>query len=72
VSAREVAASTIQRHGDDLIGLSHFIHAHPELGYVEFESSDAVATLAEGPAFASSAASPTCPRPFERRWATAT
>ena len=27
------------------------MHAHPELGYVEFESSDAVATLAEGAGF---------------------
>jgi len=51
VSAREVAASAIQRHGDDLVTLSHFIHAHPELGYVEFESSAAVATLAEEAGF---------------------
>ena len=27
--------------------MSHFIHAHPELGYEEFESSAAVAALAE-------------------------
>jgi amidohydrolase len=47
VSAREVAANAIQRHGDDLVELSHFIHAHPELGYAEFESSEAVAALAE-------------------------
>ena len=47
MSARELAANTIQRHGDELIELSHFIHAHPELGYVEFQSSEAVADLAE-------------------------
>ncbi len=43
----QVAAGTIQRHGDELIELSHFIHAHPELGYVEFESSAALADAAE-------------------------
>ena len=51
MSAREVAATTIQRHGDALVELSHFVHAHPELGYVEFESSAAVATLAEEAGF---------------------
>ncbi len=51
MSAREVAASAIQRHGDELVELSHFVHAHPELGYVEFESSDAVAALAERAGF---------------------
>ena len=47
MSTREIAANAIQRHGDDLVELSHFVHAHPELGYEEFESSAAVATLAE-------------------------
>ena len=46
MSAREFAASAIQRHGDALVALSHFVHAHPELGYVEFESSAAVANPA--------------------------
>jgi len=51
VSAREVAASTIQRHADALVTLSHFVHAHPELGYVEYESSAAVAAFAEEAGF---------------------
>ncbi len=51
MSAREIAASAIQRHADELIALSHFVHAHPELGYVEFESSGAVADLAEKSGF---------------------
>lgn len=36
----------VARH-EDLVTLSHFIHSHPELGYQEFESSAAVAKLAE-------------------------
>ncbi len=32
---------------EELIALSHFIHAHPELGYREFQSADAVAAEAE-------------------------
>jgi amidohydrolase len=51
MSAREIAASAIQRHGDELVALSHFIHSHPELGYEEFESSNAVASLAEEAGF---------------------
>jgi amidohydrolase len=51
VSSRELAANTIQRQGDALIKLSHFIHAHPELGYVEYQSSEAVAALAEESGF---------------------
>ena len=72
MSAREVAASTIQRHGDELVELSHFVHAHPELGYVEFESSGAVALLAEDAGFRVERASPTCPPPFAPRWAAGT
>ncbi len=41
------AVATIEAARGDLVALSHFIHAHPELGYVEFESSAAVAALAE-------------------------
>jgi amidohydrolase len=51
VSAREIAANAIQRHVDELVTLSHFVHAHPELGYEEFESSEAVAALAEATGF---------------------
>ncbi len=51
MSEREVAASAIQRHGEALVALSHFVHAHPELGYEEFESSAAVAAAAEEAGF---------------------
>ncbi len=37
---------------DELIELSHFVHAHPELGYEEFVSAEAVAAAAEGHGFA--------------------
>jgi len=47
VSSPEKAASAIEGARSDLVELSHFIHAHPELGYEEFESSAAVAALAE-------------------------
>jgi amidohydrolase len=35
----------------ELVDLSHFIHAHPELGYEEFESSAALASAAERAGF---------------------
>src|SRR6202167_4952478 len=41
------AAEAIEDVRDELISLSHFIHAHPELGYHEFESSAALADAAE-------------------------
>lgn len=47
MTLRERAADTIENARSNLVALSHFIHAHPELGYVEFESSEAVATAAE-------------------------
>jgi len=31
----------------ELVELSHFVHAHPELGYQEFESAEAVAAVLE-------------------------
>lgn len=47
MTLRGRAADTIENARSNLVALSHFIHAHPELGYVEFESSEAVATAAE-------------------------
>jgi amidohydrolase len=41
------AADAIEDVRDELISLSHFIHAHPELGYVEFQSSAALADTLE-------------------------
>jgi amidohydrolase len=32
---------------NELVSLSHFVHAHPELGYEEYACADAVATAAE-------------------------
>jgi amidohydrolase len=43
----ERVVATIEGARDELIELSHFIHAHPELGYEEFESSAALADAAE-------------------------
>jgi amidohydrolase len=51
VSATDVAAEAVREHADDLIALSHFVHAHPELGYEEFLSSAAVADAAERAGF---------------------
>lgn len=48
MTLRETAASTIEGARTQLVELSHFIHAHPELGYEEFASSEAVASAAEG------------------------
>lgn len=47
MSATDTAANAVREHADDLIALSHFVHAHPELGYEEFLSSAAVADAAE-------------------------
>jgi len=47
MTLRETTAATIEGARTELVALSHFIHAHPELGYEEFASSDAVATAAE-------------------------
>ncbi len=47
MSVNEVATRAVRDHADELIALSHFIHAHPELGYEEFASSAAVADAAE-------------------------
>ncbi len=51
MSAEERAAARIEASRGDLVALSHFIHEHPELGYEEFVSSDAVANAAEAAGF---------------------
>jgi amidohydrolase len=47
VSANDIAADAVRAQAEGLIDLSHFVHAHPELGYEEFLSSAAVADAAE-------------------------
>jgi len=47
VSARETASTAINNSRDALIELSHYVHAHPEIGYEEFLSAEAVALAAE-------------------------
>jgi amidohydrolase len=51
VSASDTAANAVRERAGDLIALSHFVHAHPELGYEEFLSSAAVADAAERAGF---------------------
>jgi amidohydrolase len=42
-AAKEVAAAAIDQHLAELVGLSHFVHSHPELCFDETVSSGAVA-----------------------------
>jgi amidohydrolase len=49
---RERARAAIDAVRDDLVSLSHYIHAHPEMGYEEFLSAEAVASAAETAGFA--------------------
>jgi len=51
MSAAHDAAEAVRDARDDLITLSHFIHAHPELGYEEYQSAEAVAGAAERAGF---------------------
>jgi amidohydrolase len=51
VSANQRVVKAIEGARSDLVDLSHFIHAHPELGYEEFESSAALADAAERAGF---------------------
>jgi amidohydrolase len=52
MSVTERVTGAVEAAGDSLIELSHFVHAHPELGYEEFASSEAVAQAAERAGFA--------------------
>jgi amidohydrolase len=47
MTLRSTAVDTIESVRDELVALSHYIHANPELGYEEFKSSDALANAAE-------------------------
>ena len=47
----DALADSVQQAGPALVELSHFIHAHPEMGYEEFESAEAVARAAEAAGF---------------------
>jgi amidohydrolase len=47
MTARANATNVIEDARDELVALSHFIHAHPELGYEEFVSSEAIVAKAE-------------------------
>ena len=47
----DTARQAIEARRGELVQLSHFVHAHPELGYVEFESSEAIASAAEALGF---------------------
>jgi amidohydrolase len=51
VSANQRVVKAIEGARSELVDLSHFIHAHPELGYEEFESSAALASAAERAGF---------------------
>jgi amidohydrolase len=51
MSLQQRAAEHILASRDELVALSHFVHAHPELGYEEYLSSAAVAELAEAHGF---------------------
>ena len=51
MSALESATEAIVAARADLVALSHFVHAHPELGYEEFQSAEAVAAAAERAGF---------------------
>ena len=52
MSALDRVANEIDAHRESLVALSHYVHAHPELGYEEFKSSAAVATCLESAGFA--------------------
>lgn len=51
MTPRDRATAAIAAVRDDLLGVSHFIHANPELGYEEFLSAEAVARTAESHGF---------------------
>src|ERR1035437_7471852 len=51
MTLQERVVDTIEKARGELVSLSDFIHAHPELGYLEFESSEAVASAAEARGF---------------------
>jgi len=51
MSAADQARDAILGARAELVELSHFVHAHPELCYEEFESAEATATVLENAGF---------------------
>ena len=51
MSQLETIQSAVAAARGELVALSHFVHAHPEMGYEEFESSAAVANALEAAGF---------------------
>jgi amidohydrolase len=51
MSSREVASTAINNSRDALVELSHYVHAHPEMGYEEFRCAEAVALATENAGF---------------------
>jgi len=47
----DVATNAVRSARSTLVSLSHFVHAHPELGYEEYESAGAVADAAQAAGF---------------------
>ena len=51
MSQLDTIQSAVEAARGELVALSHFVHAHPEMGYEEFESSAAVANALEAAGF---------------------
>lgn len=51
MSAQYLATKSIEDSRDELVALSHYVHANPELGYEEFKSAEAVASACERAGF---------------------
>ena len=45
---REALAAAVERNRDALVGLSHALHADPEVGFAEHRAVDRIGTLLEG------------------------
>ncbi len=51
MTTRQAVFGAVEGLRDELVEVSHFVHAHPELGYAEFESAEAVARAAASHGF---------------------
>ncbi len=51
MNPREAAAAAVTSARDTLVEVSHFVHGHPELGYEEHLSAEAVASAAQDAGF---------------------
>jgi len=51
VNPREAAAAAVTSARDTLVEVSHFVHGHPELGYEEHLSAEAIASAAQDAGF---------------------